>query len=175
MIYIYNLIKETSRLCTLPWLFIYERTSLQERTKLSQVMLMKGEQCSFHSLSGLSLCWEIFFCLLIKTTSEASYILCIRVYLDLFTSFYSVIKKIYIILFASLKSMISCFLQMKTWAKAQNINSSKDKTLNSLSIILLVAFHLQVWAKFAFFLCCLLTLFLVLIYYGQHADYFESI
>ncbi|XP_022865478.1 uncharacterized protein LOC111385330 isoform X3 [Olea europaea var. sylvestris] len=32
---------------------------------------------------------------------------------------------------------------MKTWAKVQNINSSKDKTLNSLSIILLVAFHLQ--------------------------------
>ncbi|KAK6159861.1 hypothetical protein DH2020_003242 [Rehmannia glutinosa] len=32
---------------------------------------------------------------------------------------------------------------MKTWAKANNINSSKDKTLNSLSIILLVAFHLQ--------------------------------
>ncbi|XP_015086026.1 uncharacterized protein LOC107029190 isoform X1 [Solanum pennellii] len=32
---------------------------------------------------------------------------------------------------------------MKTWAKAQNINSSKDKTLNSLSVILLVAFHLQ--------------------------------
>ncbi|KAL3629683.1 hypothetical protein CASFOL_026905 [Castilleja foliolosa] len=33
--------------------------------------------------------------------------------------------------------------QMKTWAKSYNINSSKDKTLNSLSIILLVAFHLQ--------------------------------
>ncbi|XP_022896679.1 protein HESO1-like [Olea europaea var. sylvestris] len=32
---------------------------------------------------------------------------------------------------------------MKTWAKVQNINSSKDKTLNSLFIILLVAFHLQ--------------------------------
>ncbi|KAL6493840.1 hypothetical protein OROGR_031749 [Orobanche gracilis] len=32
---------------------------------------------------------------------------------------------------------------MKTWAKTYNINSSKDKTLNSLSIILLVAFHLQ--------------------------------
>ncbi|XP_047962260.1 protein HESO1-like isoform X2 [Salvia hispanica] len=32
---------------------------------------------------------------------------------------------------------------MKNWAKAYNINSSKDKTLNSLSIILLVAFHLQ--------------------------------
>ncbi|XP_051122232.1 protein HESO1-like [Andrographis paniculata] len=32
---------------------------------------------------------------------------------------------------------------MKTWARAHNINSSKDKTLNSLSIILLVAFHLQ--------------------------------
>ncbi|XP_019200495.1 PREDICTED: uncharacterized protein LOC109194078 isoform X3 [Ipomoea nil] len=32
---------------------------------------------------------------------------------------------------------------MKAWAKAQNINSSKFKTLNSLSIILLVAFHLQ--------------------------------
>ncbi|KAL8527919.1 hypothetical protein ACS0TY_005653 [Phlomoides rotata] len=32
---------------------------------------------------------------------------------------------------------------MKNWAKAHNINSSKDKTLNSLSIILLVAFHMQ--------------------------------
>nr|XP_043628556.1 protein HESO1-like [Erigeron canadensis] len=32
---------------------------------------------------------------------------------------------------------------MKAWAKAHNINSSKDRTLNSLSIILLVAFHLQ--------------------------------
>ncbi|KAL8113565.1 hypothetical protein AgCh_020769 [Apium graveolens] len=35
-----------------------------------------------------------------------------------------------------------CFL-MKTWAKVHNINSSKDGTLNSLSIILLVTFHLQ--------------------------------
>ncbi|CAA3020145.1 Hypothetical predicted protein [Olea europaea subsp. europaea] len=32
---------------------------------------------------------------------------------------------------------------MISWAIVQNINSSKDKTLNSLSIILLVAFHLQ--------------------------------
>ncbi|XP_075085706.1 protein HESO1 isoform X1 [Nicotiana tabacum] len=32
---------------------------------------------------------------------------------------------------------------VKAWAKAQNINSAKDQTLNSLSIILLVAFHLQ--------------------------------
>ncbi|KAM7523485.1 hypothetical protein LguiA_013387 [Lonicera macranthoides] len=32
---------------------------------------------------------------------------------------------------------------MKAWAKAHNINSSKDHTLNSLSIVLLVAFHLQ--------------------------------
>ncbi|KAK3007575.1 hypothetical protein RJ639_013429, partial [Escallonia herrerae] len=32
---------------------------------------------------------------------------------------------------------------MKAWAKVHNINSSKDQTLNSLSIILLVAFHLQ--------------------------------
>ncbi|XP_047329293.1 protein HESO1-like [Impatiens glandulifera] len=32
---------------------------------------------------------------------------------------------------------------MKTWAKAHDINSSKDRTLNSLSIISLVAFHLQ--------------------------------
>ncbi|KAI3827666.1 hypothetical protein L1987_01747 [Smallanthus sonchifolius] len=32
---------------------------------------------------------------------------------------------------------------MKAWAKAHGINSSKDRTLNSLSIILLVAFHLQ--------------------------------
>lgn len=35
-----------------------------------------------------------------------------------------------------------CFL-MKAWAKAYDINSSKDGTLNSLSLILLVAFHLQ--------------------------------
>nr|GMD07962.1 protein HESO1-like isoform X3 [Ipomoea batatas] len=35
-----------------------------------------------------------------------------------------------------------CFL-MKAWAQAHNINSARDKTLNSLSIILLVAFHLQ--------------------------------
>ncbi|XP_048140118.1 protein HESO1-like isoform X2 [Rhodamnia argentea] len=32
---------------------------------------------------------------------------------------------------------------MKAWAKANGINSSKDRTLNSLSIISLVAFHLQ--------------------------------
>ncbi|CAH9070345.1 unnamed protein product [Cuscuta europaea] len=32
---------------------------------------------------------------------------------------------------------------MKAWAKAHNINSSKFKTLNSMSIVLLVAFHLQ--------------------------------
>ncbi|KAI7739099.1 hypothetical protein M8C21_013764 [Ambrosia artemisiifolia] len=32
---------------------------------------------------------------------------------------------------------------MKAWAKVHDINSSKDRTLNSLSIILLVAFHLQ--------------------------------
>ncbi|KAJ4980292.1 hypothetical protein NE237_031129 [Protea cynaroides] len=32
---------------------------------------------------------------------------------------------------------------MKAWAKAHDINSSKDHTLNSLSTILLVAFHLQ--------------------------------
>lgn len=38
---------------------------------------------------------------------------------------------------------------MKIWAKAQNINSSKDGTLNSLSIILLVAFHLQVCSNFS--------------------------
>ncbi|KAH7833844.1 hypothetical protein Vadar_010379 [Vaccinium darrowii] len=35
-----------------------------------------------------------------------------------------------------------CFL-MKTWAKAHGINSSRDRTLNSLSIISLVTFHLQ--------------------------------
>lgn len=35
-------------------------------------------------------------------------------------------------------------MQMKSWAKANGINSSKDRTLNSLSIISLVAFHLQV-------------------------------
>lgn len=32
---------------------------------------------------------------------------------------------------------------MKAWAKEHDINSSKDRTLNSLSITLLVAFHLQ--------------------------------
>ncbi|XP_076917874.1 protein HESO1-like [Bidens hawaiensis] len=32
---------------------------------------------------------------------------------------------------------------MKAWAKENDINSSKDRTLNSLSIILMVAFHLQ--------------------------------
>ncbi|KAG9134473.1 hypothetical protein Leryth_019928 [Lithospermum erythrorhizon] len=32
---------------------------------------------------------------------------------------------------------------MKAWAKAHNINSSKDKTMNSLSIVLLAAFHMQ--------------------------------
>jgi len=35
-----------------------------------------------------------------------------------------------------------CYL-MKAWAKVHNINNARDKTLNSLSIILLVAFHLQ--------------------------------
>lgn len=58
------------------------------------------------------------------------------------------------------------FLQMKAWAKAQNINSSRDKTLNSLSIILLVAFHLQVWAKYKLFLCCYLTLCFLVAYWG---------
>ncbi|KAJ8461621.1 hypothetical protein OPV22_034547 [Ensete ventricosum] len=37
---------------------------------------------------------------------------------------------------------ILCYL-MKAWAKAHDINSSKDHTMNSLSIIALVAFHLQ--------------------------------
>ncbi|XP_028770813.1 uncharacterized protein LOC114728119 isoform X2 [Neltuma alba] len=32
---------------------------------------------------------------------------------------------------------------MKCWAKSHNINSSKDRTLNSLSIVSLVALHLQ--------------------------------
>ncbi|EOX92739.1 U6 snRNA-specific terminal uridylyltransferase 1, putative [Theobroma cacao] len=32
---------------------------------------------------------------------------------------------------------------MKAWAKAHDINSSKERTLNSLSLISLVAFHLQ--------------------------------
>lgn len=36
-------------------------------------------------------------------------------------------------------------LQMKAWAKVHGINSSKDRTLNSLSIISIVAFHLQVY------------------------------
>ncbi|GAU19536.1 hypothetical protein TSUD_303490 [Trifolium subterraneum] len=34
-------------------------------------------------------------------------------------------------------------LLMKSWAKAHNINSSRDATLNSLSIVSFVAFHLQ--------------------------------
>ncbi|CAL9126812.1 unnamed protein product [Musa textilis] len=37
---------------------------------------------------------------------------------------------------------ILCYL-IKAWAKAHDINSSKDRTMNSLSIITLVAFHLQ--------------------------------
>jgi DNA polymerase sigma len=36
-----------------------------------------------------------------------------------------------------------CFL-LKAWAKAHDVNDSKKGTLNSLSIILLAAFHLQV-------------------------------
>lgn len=35
--------------------------------------------------------------------------------------------------------------QLKAWAKAYNVNDSKKGTLNSLSIILLAAFHLQVF------------------------------
>ncbi|GAB2275432.1 hypothetical protein Dimus_010188 [Dionaea muscipula] len=35
-----------------------------------------------------------------------------------------------------------CFM-VKAWAKSQGINSSKDGTLNSLSLVSLVAFHLQ--------------------------------
>ncbi|KAL8153038.1 hypothetical protein V2J09_010798 [Rumex salicifolius] len=34
-------------------------------------------------------------------------------------------------------------IMLKAWAKAHSINSSKDGTLNSLSLILLAAFHLQ--------------------------------
>lgn len=41
-------------------------------------------------------------------------------------------------------------LQMKFWAKVHGINSSKDRTMNSLSIISLVAFHLQACEYFAF-------------------------
>lgn len=39
---------------------------------------------------------------------------------------------------------LSSSLQMKAWAKAYDINSPKDRTLSSLSLISLVAFHLQV-------------------------------
>ncbi|MFS7918482.1 putative polynucleotide adenylyltransferase [Helianthus anomalus] len=39
-------------------------------------------------------------------------------------------------------------LLMKAWAKAQDINSPKDQTLSSLSIILLVAFHLQAYTSY---------------------------
>lgn len=35
--------------------------------------------------------------------------------------------------------------QLKAWAKAYNVNDSKKGTLNSLSIILLAALHLQVF------------------------------
>ncbi|KAJ0773010.1 hypothetical protein HanOQP8_Chr03g0093981 [Helianthus annuus] len=35
-------------------------------------------------------------------------------------------------------------LQMKAWAKAHDINNPRDRTLNSFTIVLLVAFHLQV-------------------------------
>jgi hypothetical protein len=40
-----------------------------------------------------------------------------------------------------------CYL-MKAWAKVHNINNSRNGTLNSLSIILLVAFHLQLEVAF---------------------------
>jgi len=42
---------------------------------------------------------------------------------------------------------------MKAWAKAYDINSSKDGTLNSLSLVLLVAFHLQVPSCFILGIC----------------------
>ncbi|WMV37463.1 hypothetical protein MTR67_030848 [Solanum verrucosum] len=42
-------------------------------------------------------------------------------------------------------------LQMKAWAKAHNINSSRDKTLNSLSVILLVAFICSCFVNNLFF------------------------
>lgn len=48
---------------------------------------------------------------------------------------------------------------MKTWAKVHNINSSKDGTLNSLSIILLVTFHLQV--RFVMEVMCLTIVLLL--------------
>jgi DNA polymerase sigma len=35
-------------------------------------------------------------------------------------------------------------LQMKSWAKFHSINSPKDRTISSMAIISLVAFHLQV-------------------------------
>lgn len=38
-----------------------------------------------------------------------------------------------------------CYLcQIKHWAKAHDVNSALHKTLNSISITLLVAHHLQV-------------------------------
>lgn len=55
-----------------------------------------------------------------------------------------IIKSEFLRIFSSIDSRFRklCFL-FKAWANGHGINSSKDHTLNSLSIILLVAFHLQ--------------------------------
>lgn len=55
-----------------------------------------------------------------------------------------IIKSELLRIFSSIDSRFRklCFL-LKAWANAHGINSSKDNTLNSLSIILLVALHLQ--------------------------------
>eukprot|EP00250_Pteridium_aquilinum_P015762 c22748_g1_i3 orf=465-1874(+) len=55
-----------------------------------------------------------------------------------------IVKSEFLRIFSSIDSRFRklCFL-LKAWANAHGINSSKDHTLNSLSIILLVAFHLQ--------------------------------
>lgn len=41
--------------------------------------------------------------------------------------------------------LLQLFIQIKEWAKAQNINDPKKGTMNSYSLCLLVIFHLQVF------------------------------
>lgn len=60
-------------------------------------------------------------------------------------------------------------VQIKCWAKAQNINDPKLGTLNSYAISLLVVFHLQVsntpfWIRFFFILVTLFFLHVVEIF-----------
>jgi len=56
---------------------------------------------------------------------------------------------------------------MKSWAKAHNINSSKDATLNSLSIVSFVAFHFQVLEHFKYLLKHIFILEALLLYQSR--------